>query len=227
MNKTYKIIILLFTFILLTTYTPKNLNFIYKEKDNFFKITQVEVTNNYRIDKSLIFKRLKYIYNKNIIFLSNRDILTHLIDIDYLERIEVKKKYPDTIVIKIYETEPVAILYKEKDKYILDSLSNLIALKESLDEKELPKVFGLEAETDFINFFNQLRSNKFPKNKIKSYTYFQINRWDLKLINDQVIKFPPEKREEAIQRSVELLDREDFKKYKVIDLRIDGKIVVE
>ena len=63
--------------------------------------------------------------------------------------------------------------------------------------------------------------------KIKSYYYFQINRWDLKLLNEQIIKFPAEKREEAIQQSVELLNRKDFKKYKVIDLRINDKVVVE
>ena len=32
---------------------------------------------------------------------------------------------------------------------------------------------------------------------------------------------------EAIQQSVELLDRKDFKNYNVIDLRTHGKIVVE
>jgi len=227
MTKTYKIIILLFTFIFLTTYTPKNLNINNKGENNFFKIKKIEVANNHRIKESIVFKRLNHIYNKNIIFLTNKDVLTYLLNLDYLERIEVKKKYPNTIVIKIYETEPVAILYKEKDKYVLDSLSNLIVLEEGMDEEKLPKVFGSDAENDFINFFNQLSLNKFPKNKIKSYTYFQINRWDLKLINDQIIKFPSEKRKESIQKSIELLDRGDFKKYKVIDLRIDGKIVVE
>ena len=152
MTKTYKIIILLFSFIFLTTYTPKNLNIINKEKNNFFKIKKIEVTNNYIIKESIIFERLKNIYKKNIIFLTNRDILTYLLNLDYLERIEVKKKYPDTIIIKIYETEPLAILYRGKEKYIIDSLSNLIALEGNLEEKKLPKVFGLEAETDFINF---------------------------------------------------------------------------
>ena len=227
MTKTYKIIILLFTFIFLTTYTPKNFNIKNKEENNFFKIKKIEVTNNYRIKESTIFKRLNHIYNKNIIFLSNNDILKFLLNLDYFKSIEVKKKYPNTIVIKIYETEPVAILYRGKEKYILDTLSNLIPPEGNLAEKKLPKVFGLKAESDFINFFNQLRSNNFPKNKIKSFSYFQINRWDLELINDQIIKFPSEKRDEAIQQSVELLERENFKKYKVIDLRIDGKIVVE
>ena len=129
MNKTYKIIILLFTFIFLTTYTPKNLNIKNKEENNFFKIKKIEVANNHRIKESIIVKRLNHIYNKNIIFLTNKDILKYLLNLDYLKRIEVKKKYPDTIVIKIYETEPLAVLYRGKEKYILDSLSNLIALE--------------------------------------------------------------------------------------------------
>ena len=227
MTKTYKIIILLFTFIFLTTYAPKNLNIIDKEENGFFKIKKIKVTNNHKIKENIIIKKLNHIYNKNIIFLTNKDILTYLLNLDYLERVEVKKKYPNTLVLKIYETTPMAILYKKKGKYVLDSLSNLIVLDKSLDEKKLPKVFGQRAESDFINFFNQLSSNKFPKNRIKSYYYFQINRWDLKLANDQIIKFPSEKRKEAIQQSVELLNREDFKKYKVIDLRINDKIIVE
>ena len=43
----------------------------------------------------------------------------------------------------------------------------------------------------------------------------------------QIIKFPANKVPEAIQRSVELLARKDFKNYNIIDLRIHGKIVVE
>ena len=33
--------------------------------------------------------------------------------------------------------------------------------------------------------------------------------------------------ETAIKKSIELLDREDFKNYNIIDLRVDGKIIVE
>jgi len=227
MTKAYKIIILLFTLIFLTTYTPKNLNIIDKGENGFFKIEKIKITNNYKIKDNILIKRLDHIYNKNIIFLTNKDILTSLKNIDYLERVEVKKRYPDTLILKIYETKPIAILYKGKEKFILDSLSNLITFNEISYEKKLPQVFGLGAESDFVNFINQLSLNKFPKNRIKSYYYFQINRWDLKLLNEQIIKFPTDKREEAIQQSVELLNHKDFKKYKVIDLRINDKIVVE
>ena len=227
MTKTYKIILLLFTCIFLTTYTPKNLNITNKKENDFFKIKKIIVTNNQKIKENIIISRLEHIYKKNIIFITSKDILTHILHLDYLDRVEVKKKYPNTLILKIYETIPIAILYKEKEKYILDSSSNLIVLDKSVDYEKLPKVFGQGGERDFINFQNELNSRKFPNNKIKSYYYFKIDRWDLKLTNGQIIKFPPEKRKQAIQQSVELLNRDDFKKYKVIDLRINGKIVVE
>ena len=92
---------------------------------------------------------------------------------------------------------------------------------------DFPVVFGEGAEREFINFFNQLENNNFPKKRIKNFYYFQIGRWDLQLLNGQTIKFPPNKTIEAIQQSVELLIREDFKNYNIVDLRIQGKIVVK
>ena len=45
--------------------------------------------------------------------------------------------------------------------------------------------------------------------------------------NDTKIKFPSSNINEAIIKSIKLLDREDFSNYKIIDLRVDGKIIVE
>ena len=45
--------------------------------------------------------------------------------------------------------------------------------------------------------------------------------------NDKIIKLPNDKVLKAIKKSVELLERDDFKNYNIIDLRIHGKIVVE
>ena len=92
---------------------------------------------------------------------------------------------------------------------------------------DLPSIFGDGAEQNFINFYNQLEDNNFPKQRVKNFYYFQIGRWDLELLNNQIIKFPANKMIDAIQQSVELLARKDFRNYNIIDLRIHGKIVVE
>tara|TARA_Y100000590_G_scaffold393322_1_gene471515 strand:+ start:14849 stop:15532 length:684 start_codon:yes stop_codon:yes gene_type:complete len=227
MKRFYKIISLFFILIFLTTYTPNTINFTETEKDFFFKIKNIEITNNYKIKKKDILSKLNHLYKKNIILIKDYDFQKPLESVNFLERIEVKKKYPSTIILTIHETKPLAIIFKNEKKYVIDSSSNLISYDEDIFEKNLPNILGKGAEKDFLTFFDQLNNNNFPSNKIENYYYFQINRWDIKLRDDKLIKFPADKRKEAIQQSVELLNRKDFKNYKVIDLRIQGKIVVE
>ena len=227
MKKLYRIIILLVVLTFLTTYNPKEFHIFSKKKNFFFKVQNIEVINNHLVNKNNIIEKLTHIYEKNILFIKRDDIETSLKSINFLEKIEVKKKYPNTIIIKIYETKPVAILFKKNDKYLLDSSSNLIPFNENMFIGDFPSIFGKEAELEFINFFNQLENNNFPKKRVKNFYYFQIGRWDLQLLNGQIIKFPANKTTEAIQQSVELLTRKDFKNYNIIDLRVHGKIVVE
>ena len=144
-----------------------------------------------------------------------------------MDKSEVKKQYPDTIIIKIFETKPIAILYKGKFKYFVDSSSNLISFNDFKNSNFLPSIFGENAESVFLNFFNQLIKNKFIVSEIKNYYYFQVGRWDIQLKDDKIIKFPDVNIAKAIKKSLELLDREDFNKYNIIDLRVDGKIIVE
>ena len=227
MKKLYRIILLLAAFIFLTTYNPNEFNAFPKKKNLFFKIQNIEIINNHLIRENEIVERLAHIYEKNILFIERDDVERPLKSIDFLEKIEVKKTYPNTITIKVYETKPIAILFKKNHKYLLDSSSNLITFSENMLIDDFPSVFGEGAEQDFINFYNQLENNNFSNQKIKNFYYFQIGRWDLKLLNDLIIKFPASKIIEAIKQSVELLTRKDFENYNVIDLRIHGKIVVE
>jgi len=227
MKKFYTIIALLLALVFLTTYSPSGLNVFPQKKNNFFSIQNIEIVNNSLINENEIIEKLTQIYEKNILSISRKDIETPLESIDFLEKIEVKKKYPNTLIIKVYETKPVAVLFKKKDKFFLDSSSNLVAFNENLLTDDFPNVFGEGAERDFTNFFKQLEHNNFPKKRVKNLYYFQIGRWDLQLLNNQIIKFPATKISEAIKQSVELLDRKDFENYNIIDLRIYGKIVVE
>ena len=227
MNKFYRIFLLLTTFIFLSSYNPNKFNLISEKNNKFFKIQNIIIVNNFLIKKSVINEKLSEIYNKNIFLIKRKDTKKLLKDIEFLKKIEVKKIYPNTLVVKIFETKPIAILFKNKTKYLLDNSSNLISFKENMNFNQLPGVFGDEAENNFVYFFNQLNNNNFPIKKIKKYYFFQIDRWDIELLNNKIIKFPDKNTEKAIKKSIELLDRKDFANYNIIDLRVDGKIVVE
>ena len=115
MKKLYKTVLLFLVLAFLTTYTPYKFNLFDKKKDFFFKIKNIEIINTNLIDKDIIHEKLLEIYQKNIVLVNRSDIEQPLKSIDFLEKIEVKKKYPNTIIIKVYETKPVAILYKKKN----------------------------------------------------------------------------------------------------------------
>ena len=226
MKRFYKIVLLLVALIFLSTFNPKEFNLVKKKNNTLLKIENIEIKGNFLISKSKIEEKLNNIYKENIFFIKREDIEKPLKEIDFLHKIEVKKKYPSTVIIKIFETKPVAILFKNQVKYIIDSSSNLISFKKDMDLNNLPGIFGEGAENNFINFLKQLEKNNFPNKQIKNFYYFQIGRWDLQLLNNKIIKFPHNNIEGAIIKSIELLDHKNFKSYNIIDLRIDGKIIV-
>ena len=227
MKKLYRIVLLIIVLIFLSTYSPSWLNLIIQKDNTFLKIQKIEIVNNSLIKNSEIKEKLSKIYNKNIFLIKRKDIEDPLKEINFLEKIEVKKKYPNTIIVEVFETKPVATLYKNKTKYLLDSLSNLILFKDNENFNQLPSIFGEEAEKYFMYFFNQLENNNFPIESVKKFYFFQIGRWDLQLASGRLVKFPHRNIDYAIKKSIELLDRKDFENYNIIDLRIDGKIIVE
>ena len=227
MKKLYRIVLLILVLIFLSTYSPNKFDLILEKNNTFLKIQKIKIVNNFLIKSSEIKEKLSTIYNRNIFSIKKKDIEEPLKEINFLEKVEVKKKYPNTIVVKIFETKPVAILYKNKTKYLLDSSSNLIFFENNMNFNQLPSVFGIGAENYFVYFFNQLENNNFPINNIKKFYFFQIGRWDLQLANDKMIKLPHDNIEDAIKKSIELLNRKDFQNYNIIDLRVDGKIIVE
>lgn len=227
MKKLYRIVLLIIVLIFLSTYNPSEFNLILRTNNTFLKIQKIEVVNNFLIQDSEIKEKLSKIYNRNIFFIKRKDIEDPLKEINFLQKVEVKKKYPNTIIVEIFETKPLAILYKNKAKYLLDSSSNLILFEDNMNFNQLPSVFGEEANNHFTFFFSQLENNNFPIQDVKKFYFFQIGRWDLQLTNDKIIKFPHNNIKEAIKKSIELLGRKDFENYNIIDLRINGKIIVE
>ena len=161
MKKLYRIILLLIVFIFLSTFNPNKFSLISKKNSEFFEIQNIKIVNNFLIKKSKVYEKLGHIYNKNIFLIKRKDIEESLKEIDFLEKIEVKKKYPDTIIVKIFETIPVAILFKDKIKYLLDSSSNLVLFANNMDFDKLPMIFGEGAENNFTYFFDQLKNNNF------------------------------------------------------------------
>jgi len=228
MRKFYSILLLLITFIFLTTYNPSEIEFFSNKNNSIFNIKNIKILNNNRIKKNDIESKLSKIYGRNIFFIKTKDIKNVIKNIYFLDTVEVKKSYPNTLIIKIFETEPIAILFKNNEYFLIDNVSNLVPIKKnSVTNYDYPNIFGKDSEKYFLNFFDLLKESNFPTSRIKNYYYFQIGRWDLQLESSLLIKFPNDKTKSAIEKSIKLLNQKDFTNYEVIDLRINDRIIVQ
>ena len=218
MTKRYLIALLLL--IILTTITSH-------EKISFskFNLKEINIENTSLIKEYDLKNLLSAFYNKNLIFLKNSEIKKALKQNSLVESFNVKKKYPDTLKIKIVEKKPIAVLFIKKKKYYLSEKIELIEFKDINNFKELPYVFGNKDE--FKLFYENLKKNKFPIEIIKKYILYESNRWDLETKNNVIIKLPPEKYLKSLENYLSLIHSNDFKNYTIFDYRIESQLILK
>ena len=130
-----------------------------------FDLKTIEIENNFLLKENDIKKLLIPIYGKNLIFLNNTEIEKQLLKNSFIDSFNVKKKYPSTLKIKIFEKKPIAILFNKKNKFFLSEKIDLIEFKKLPNIQDLPYVFGNKDE--FKIFYNSLIKINFPLKLIK------------------------------------------------------------
>ena len=207
-------------FILLTTITSQKKIFI----DNF-NLRKIEIENNFLLKDNDIKKSLKSIYNKNLLTLNYKEIEQVLTQNSFIDSFDVKKKYPETLKIKVFERKPIAILLNKKKKFYLSEKIDLIEFKDLEDYKNLPYVFG--DKDKFQSLYQDLERINFPFNLIKNYIYFESSRWDLKTINKKTIKLPEKNYIKSLQNYLIIYNKDSFAKYTTFDYRIEDQLVLK
>ena len=215
-----RLVIVIALLILLTTITlhPK----ITVSK---FNLKKINIENNFLLSKKDIKKLLIPIYDTNLIILRNKEIENLLTKNSLIESFNIKKKYPDTLKIKIFEKKPIAILQNKKKKYFLSEKIDLIEFSNAKKYKELPFVFGEKKK--FKIFYNDLKEINFPFKIIKKYTLYDSNRWDIETINQKVIKLPSNNYVKSLQNYLDLKTKKNFENYKVFDYRIENQLILK
>ena len=215
-----RVIISLALLMLLSTITTQQKIIISK-----FNLKEIDIENNLLLKEKDIQKILTPIYNKNLLLLKNREIETILMQNTFIESFYIKKKYPNTLKIKIFEKKPIAVLFNKKDKFYLSEKLDLIEFKYFAIYRNLPYVFGNKDEFQIL--YNSLIKIKFPFNQIKKYTLLETNRWDLETKDNNIIKLPPKDFIKSLENYLSIRDEKNFTKYNIFDYRIDNQLILK
>mgnify|MGYP001276723138 CR=1 FL=1 len=214
-----RFVIASFLLILLTTINSQQNFFISK-----FNLEIIVVENNLLLKDKDIKNLLIPFYNKNLIFLDNNEIKKALLQNSFIESFKIKKKYPNTLKIEIYEKKPIAVLFNKKNKFYLSEKIDLIEFKNLPNYRTLPYVLG--NKDDFKIFYKNLKKINFPLDIIKKYSLYKTNRWDLETKDNQVIRLPSKNYTKSLENFLNLKSKNNFEKYELFDYRISNQLIL-
>ena len=219
-----KIYFYIFSFVFLSTIANNNVLKILK---NNFLISNIEIKTNYSELEKKILNKTNYILNKNIILISKSKISNNLNGLNFLEKVEIKKKYPSTITIKAFRTDIIGITYKNQKKYYV-GLNGKLILPENLNSNEkLPLIFGNFKIQKFIKLLKVLKNQNIDSNLISKYYFHKNKRWDLYFKDNIVIKLPNKNIENALDKYKNFKELDKIKPNTILDLRISNRIVIK
>ena len=219
-GKKKSLILYFFFLVALSTTTNKTL---YKT-ENLFQIENINITGIPLDDIEGLNDKLYTTIKKNIFFLKKEVLKNSISEFNIVEKYSVKKIYPRELNINIKPTKFIAKI-SNKDDVLVGSNGKLISNKDF--KKKLPSIFGKFNSNKFLELKIHLKRSGFNFEDLKSLIYFSSGRWDI-LTNDNVlIKLPNKKIYESLHLAKKILNDDNFKMNKFIDLRISNQIIVK
>ena len=193
-----------------------------------FKIKKIDILGVENADINLLNLRLERFKYNNFFLIKRNEIASSIIDIDFIDKVLIKKIYPDKVEVKINEHKIVGIILKNKNKYVL-SKDGIIVKKYNNKFKTLPKVYGKDVQNYIPQFYEFLKETDFDINEIKSLKHFDTKRWDIVLKTGRIIKLPSNKKEvkKSINKFIAISKDKKFDQFKIFDFRVKNQLIIK
>ena len=214
-----KIIFYIFLIIFLSTLNSKHVSEI-----RFKNIDQITVIGLQENEKQDLLNDLQLLNLNNIFFLKKFELMNKLEANKLIENYTIFKKYPSSIVIKVNKTKFLANVFNNGKSFVLGSNGKLI---ESIEKKSnLPNIFGEYDKDSFFNLLKSIKNSNFRISNIKNLYFFKSGRWDIETKLDVIIKLPKDNLKDSLNLSLNILNDNEFKKVKILDLRQHNQIII-
>ena len=220
---TKKFFLWFFLLIFLTTYSYHDKK---KSFSSFFFVEEIQIEGVKNSNKEELETRLDKIRGKNIILLSEKNFNEVIKDMNFINYLKIKKIYPKKIKVTVIEDLPIGVYLNDSGERYLLLENNKIIKDYNYESGNLPQVYGEGALEKFSDFYSSFQKTGLDLKLVKQFNYYDINRWDLLLKDEKLIKLPPENYKESIVKFLEIYEKSAFKKFKVFDFRIKNQLIM-
>ena len=220
-GKKNKIIIyLLFLFILSTT----SAKFINDQNTLSSPVSKINTTGLSERKNLEISNNLNNFLYESIFVISKDEIKKILEKHNIIQEFNIKKIYPSTLNIEIKPTKFIARVFNN-GQYLVGANGKLIEDKNN--NELLPYIFGEFNSLDFLSFKQNIEKSIFSFSNLKTLYFFPSGRWDILTDKDILIKLPQKDIVASLNLSKKLIDNDNFKDNKFIDLRVKNHLVIK
>ena len=214
-----KITTYLFIFFMLVTINNTNL------PNDFYKIKYLNIEGLNITETNELYSDLSIFKNENIFSFDKKNISKKIYSNKFVEKFEIFKIYPSTLNIEIKKTKFLAITKKNNNDYLIGNNGKLINTNNKIFN--LPYIFGNIDIENFLNFKNIIDESKFQFNKIEKLYYFKSNRWDIKIEDGLVLKFPSDLTISKLNKIFEIIQTKNFDTNQILDFRQSNMMVID
>ena len=148
-NKSKKILLYFFLFLIIGTLNNKNLN-----NPNLSKISKINVEGLSEVKNTEVINSLNFLKINNLFFLDKIKVQKTLNSNNLIQKYTVYKKYPSTLNIKIEKTKFLAQIKNDKGSFFLGSNGRLIKTNDL--REDIPFIFGNFKIENFLLFKKEM-----------------------------------------------------------------------
>lgn len=189
-------------------------------------IKEVKIEGTKNTDGPDIVNALDLSKDKLLINFNLQDANTRIRRLNWVKDVEIKKLYPSTLKIKIYEYAPIAIWIYNGNKFLIDQDGQIIKGLDPNRFKNLKFVTGYNALDYIPSIITSLGEYPEFDDRVKSILRVGDRRWTVRLFNGLEIYLP----EEGMSKAIEILQNLDsetrlLSRYiDVIDMRLPNRM---
>ena len=218
-NKSKKILLYFFLFLIIGTLNNKNLN-----NPNLSKISKINVEGLSEVKNTEVINSLNFLKINNLFFLDKIKVQKTLNSNNLIQKYTVYKKYPSTLNIKIEKTKFLAQIKNDKGSFFLGSNGRLIKTNDL--REDIPFIFGNFKIENFLLFKKEIDDSELDFNSIKNLFFFKSGRWDIKTKSGLIIKLPKKNIKKSLNLVVNFINQKSEIEMSVIDIRQNNQIIV-
>ncbi len=225
LRSTSKSKLYLYLFFLIFLSSIFNFEFLENYQDKF-SLKSININGVSLKEKKYIEEELNKLKNTSIFKITEDNVLEILTKFNFIESIYVKKIIPSSINVNLSRTSILGKTFINGEEFYIGKNGKYINSNQIYEKFNTPIVFGEFHIKEFLNLYNILNEQQLKIDSIEQYYFFKNRRWDLVFTNGLILKLPSKNIINSIKIYKKLLDNDNLKNTKIIDLRVIDQIIM-